>query len=132
MWTKMTAIGVLTLAFAFSASAAENDPQPNRQPSLQPHLQETLRSCQQSCGRSTEYIDALMQAMETARQSNDRDQMRAALAQAQQPLAEVKNHLAMCMDRLQSMQSQMHASTSAARRHDVRRPGSPGDQRPRQ
>lgn len=131
MWTRMTVIGVLTWTCAFTAWAAEHDRQSH--PELQPHLQETLRSCQQSCGRSTEYVDALMQALEGARQSNDRDEMRAALAQAQQPLAEIKNHLAMCMDRMQSMQSQMRASTSAPRSHgDVRRPGSAGDQRSRQ
>ena len=42
--------------------------------------------------------------MEKAQQSNDPVQMREALAQAQQPLAAMKDHMASCMSMMSMMQ----------------------------
>jgi hypothetical protein len=51
--------------------------------------------------------------MEKAQQSNDPAQMREALAQAQQPLAAMKDHMASCM----SMMQQMHGGMGGQMPH---------------
>ena len=49
----------------------------------------------------------MMTTMDKAQQSNDPVQMREALAQAQKPLAEMKDHMAACMSRMSMMQGGM-------------------------
>jgi hypothetical protein len=45
----------------------------------------------------------MMTTMSQAQQSNDPAQMREALAQAQKPLAAMKDHMASCMSMMQQM-----------------------------
>ena len=54
----------------------------------------------------TTSIDHMMTMMSQARQSNDPAQMREALAQAQQALAAMKDHMGPCMN-MMSMIEQM-------------------------
>src|SRR5882724_7117602 len=63
-----------------------------------------IKECRTHCQVTTTSIDQLTKRMETAKQSNDPVQMRAALDEAQKPLTDMKDHMAMCMN----MMSMMH------------------------
>ena len=67
-------------------------------------METMMKECQTHCQETTASIDQMKTTMEKAQQSNDPEQMREALAQAQQPLAAMKEHMASCM----SMMQQMH------------------------
>ncbi len=66
-----------------------------------------MQSCQKHCSTASESIDKLTQTIESAKQSNDPAKMRAALDQAEKPLADMKQHMSMCMNMMSMMQN-MH------------------------
>ena len=70
-------------------------------------METMMRECQTHCQETTASIDHMMSTMSQAQQSNDPTQMREALAQAQQPLATMKDHMAQCMSMMQQMQGGM-------------------------
>ncbi|HJT70837.1 MAG TPA: hypothetical protein VJ731_11605 [Terriglobales bacterium] len=67
-------------------------------------MDDMMKSCQQHCQRTTASIDQLTKEMEEAKQSNDPAKMRKALEDAQKPLADMKNHMSMCMNMMDMMQ----------------------------
>jgi len=66
-----------------------------------------MKGCQEHCQQTSASIDQLMKSMDEAKQSNDPAKMRAALDQAQKPLADMKQHMNMCMNMMGMMQK-MH------------------------
>jgi hypothetical protein len=77
-----------------------------QQPGMAGHMsmETMMRECQTRCQETTASIDHMMSTMSQAQQSNDPAQMREALAQAQQPLATMKDHMAPCMSMMSMMQ----------------------------
>jgi hypothetical protein len=82
-----------------------------QQPSISgPMSMETMmRECQTHWQETTASIDQMMTTLSQAHQSNDPAQMREALAQAQKPLAAMKDHMAQCTS-MMSMMQQMPGS----------------------
>jgi hypothetical protein len=77
-----------------------------QQPGMSGHMsmETMMRECRTHCQETTASIDQMMTTMSQAHQSNDPAQMREALAQAQQPLAAMKDHMAQCMSMMSMMQ----------------------------
>ena len=67
-------------------------------------METMMQECQTHCQETTASIDQMMTTMSQAHQSNDPAQMREALAQAQKPLATMKDHMAQCMGMMSMMQ----------------------------
>ena len=82
-----------------------------QQPGMSGHMsiETMMRECQTHCQETTASIDQMMTTMSQAHQSNDPAQMREALAQAQKPLAAMKDHMAQCTS-MMSMMQQMPGS----------------------
>ena len=57
-----------------------------------------MNECRQHCQRTRESAANLQKTLEDAKQSNDPAKMRNAIEQAQKPLAEMQNHMNMCMN----------------------------------
>jgi len=69
-----------------------------------PSMEAMMKECQTHCQETTTAIDRMRTTLGEAKQSNDPTQMRTALEQAQQPLAEMKDHMTMCMNMMSMMQ----------------------------
>lgn len=70
-------------------------------------MDDMMKGCREHCEQTSASIDRMVQTMDEAKQSNDPEKMRAALDQAQKPLAEMKQHMSMCMNMMGMMQK-MH------------------------
>jgi uncharacterized membrane-anchored protein YhcB (DUF1043 family) len=70
-------------------------------------MDEMMKECRKHCEATTNSIDQMTKTMDEARQSNDPAKMRSALDAAQTPLAEMKNHMSMCMN-MMDMMGKMH------------------------
>jgi hypothetical protein len=110
---------VWTLAFA-ALVAAQQPTKSGKQtsPSSQhggamPAMDDMMKMCQTHCQATTTAIDQLTATLKEARESNDPARMQTALDQAQQPLAEMKNHIGECMN-MMSMMQQMHGGMGGA------------------
>ena len=104
---RFLAIGA-ALLLSGSALAQQNQQQkPSTQGKPQMSMDEMMKGCREHCEQTSASIDRMMQTMDEARQSNDPAKMRAALDQAQKPLAEMKQHMNMCMNMMGMMQK-MH------------------------
>lgn len=70
-------------------------------------MDDMMKNCREHCEATSTSIDQMSSAMNNATQSNEPSKMRAAIDQAQKPLAAMKDHMKMCMDMMSMMQS-MH------------------------
>lgn len=96
----MTLVGMMwTLMFA--ALVAAEQPAPSGQ---MKSMDDMKKECRTHCQATTTSIEQLVKRMEEAKQSNDPAQMRATLDEAQKPLAEMKDHMAGCMNMMGMMQ----------------------------
>jgi hypothetical protein len=66
-----------------------------------------MQECRQTQQEAMSAVDRMTAKIEAAKQANDASQIRAALDQVQQPLAEMKDGMAVCMNAMDSMQA-MH------------------------
>ncbi len=101
---------VWTLAFA-ALVVAQQPTKPGKQTSpapqhggAMPAMDDMMKTCQTHCQATTTTIDQLTATLKEARESNDLARMQTALDQAQQPLAEMKNHIGACMNMMSMMQ----------------------------
>lgn len=62
-----------------------------------------MKMCREHCEMTTKSVDQVSKVIQDAKASNDVTKMRAALDQAQKPLAEMKDHMAMCMSMMDMM-----------------------------
>jgi hypothetical protein len=108
---KMTAVMIFALAFTLAAFAVAQQPtQPGqqKQPGKQMmSMDEMMQECRKHCQETAKSIDQTTKALEDASQSNDPARMRAANDQARKALAEMKNHMSMCMN-MMDMMEKMH------------------------
>jgi uncharacterized protein HemX len=106
--TLLTLAGILVLTALVAAQQSGM--------SGQMSMETMMKECQTHCQETTASIDQMKTRMEKAQQSNDPAQMREALAQAQQPLAAMKDHMASCMS-MMSMMQQMHGGMGGQMPH---------------
>jgi predicted lipoprotein len=106
---KMMTVMSLALAFALTALvAAQQGAKPGQQkPGGQMTMDEMMKECRKHCQETAKSIDQTTKALEEANQSNDPARMRAANDQAMKALAEMKNHMSMCMN-MMDMMEKMH------------------------
>jgi hypothetical protein len=106
--TLLTLAGILVLTALVAAQQSGM--------SGQMSMETMMKECQTHCQETTASIDQMKTRMEKAQQSNDPAQMREALAQAQPPLAAMKDHMASCMS-MMSMMQQMHGGMGGQMPH---------------
>jgi hypothetical protein len=86
-----------------------------------------MQECRKDQQEAMNTIDQMTMMLEAAKQSNNPYQMRAALDQAQQPLAEMKDRMARCTNVMERMQA-MHGGMGGRMQGMMRSgPGSPGE-----
>jgi YHS domain-containing protein len=83
---------------------------------------------------TTKTIEQLLATIEQAKASNDAARMRAALDQAQKPLADMRDHMNMCMTKMGNMQGMgnmhgMGGMQGGAGAHDMSAGQQPGANR---
>lgn len=90
------------------SALAQQEPQqkpPTTQGKPQMSMDDMMKGCREHCAQTSASIDRMTQSMDEAKQSNDPAKMRAALDQAQKPLADMKQHMDMCMNMMSMMQN---------------------------
>jgi hypothetical protein len=111
MTRHMNALLAIAAALLLGGAAlAQQDQQqkpPMTQSKPQMSMDDMMKGCREHCEQTSASIDELMKTMDEAKQSNDPAKMRAALDQAQKPLADMKQHMNMCMNMMGMMQK-MH------------------------
>jgi hypothetical protein len=117
--TALAAIMGLVWAFALTTLVAAHQPgtagsqqkaqsrQPGGDMKSMQDMMNMMQECRQHQREAISAIDGVSAMLEEAKQASDPPQMRAALNQAQQPLAEVKDRMVMCTNVMEMMQS-MH------------------------
>ncbi|MBY0507759.1 MAG: hypothetical protein K2X03_27855 [Bryobacteraceae bacterium] len=99
--TKALGISAALLVAGLGAVSAQQSGK-NAQSGMS--MGDMMKNCREHCQRTTGMIDQLTKQMDEARQSNDPAKMRSALEGAQKPLAEMKDHMSMCMNMMDMMQ----------------------------
>ena len=97
--TRITLLGLMGTLLVTALVVAQ-------QPGMSGHIsmETMMRECQTHCQETTASINQMMTTMSQAQQSNDPAHMREALAQAQKPLAAMKDHMGQCMGMMSMMQ----------------------------
>ena len=106
------AIGAALLLGGSALAQQEQQPKASTmtmQEKPQMSMGDMMKGCREHCQQTSASIDRLMQRMDEAKQSNDPTKMRAALDEAQKPLADMRQHMSMCMNMMGMMQK-MHGT----------------------
>lgn len=80
-------------------------------PADQMNMGDMMKGCREHCQRTIGSIGNLERTITDARQSNDVGKMRSALDQAQKPLAEMRDHMNMCMKMMDMMGGMMQGKS---------------------
>lgn len=111
VWTALVAVPPLALA----GSQPRRGALPARDSTVTaPVSDDMVTACQTHCALTTAALDTLITQVQTAQAAHDPAQMRAALEQAQQPLAAMQDHLTLCTNMMRMMQ-QMHGGMGGAK-----------------
>ena len=117
--TKSVVIVTLTLVFAVSMvgiaqqqKSATQGQKAEQQRGGQMQMGDMMAMCREHCQATSNSIDQLNKTIDKAKRSNDPAKMRAALDSVQKPLADMKNHMSMCMSMMEMMQK-MHGGGTA-------------------
>jgi hypothetical protein len=70
-------------------------------------MEDMMKGCREHCETAMKSTDTLAKTIADAKASNDPAKMRAALEQAEKPLADMRQHMNMCMNMMTMMQK-MH------------------------
>jgi hypothetical protein len=70
-------------------------------------MEDMMNGCREHCETAMKSTDALAKTIADAKASDDPAKMRAALEQAERPLADMRQHMNMCMNMMTMMQK-MH------------------------
>ena len=106
VWTALVAVPPQALAGSRAGYDIGLRP-PQASTSIAPVKADMVTACQTQCQTMSTTIDTLSAQVQAAQVANDPAQMREALAQAQQPLAAMKDDMASCMS-MMSMMQQIH------------------------
>lgn len=90
--------------FAQSAKGPSTEPQKGSQ---MMSMDDLMNQCREHCSKASKSMNDMMRMMNDAKQSNDVNKTRTAMDQMQKPMAEMKEHMNMCMSMMDTMQK-MH------------------------
>ena len=119
MKTRVIGLIALGAALLLGASAlAQQQPQTAKPQPMDKmmSMDHMMKGCREHCEKTMSSIDQTNATMEQAKQSNDPAQMRAALEQGQKSLAEMKNHMSMCMNMMDMMNKPKGTNASPKKR----------------
>ena len=107
-YVSATAAVVLLLGIAAAAQQQDRNtpPQPSEQQREQApmSMEDMMKRCHEHCEMAMKSTDALANAIADAKASSDPATVRAALEQTDQPLADMREHMKMCMSMMMMMQ----------------------------
>ena len=108
--TFVTMLGAAALLSATvlaqqQGARGQSAPAPPQQGQQTMSMDGMMKMCREHCEMTTKSVDQVSKVIQDARASNDVTKMRAALDQTQKPLAEMKDHMAMCMKMMDMMGS---------------------------
>jgi peptidoglycan hydrolase CwlO-like protein len=103
----VAAVLSVSLMAQSQAPSGQQPQTPSTQRSQTMSMPDMMRSCQEHCQSTSNTIEQLSRTIDDAKASNDPAKMRAALDQAQKPLADMKQHMTGCMSMV-SMMQKMH------------------------
>ena len=104
--TKIISAVLLTLALALILSIYGVAQQPASSPKTM-SMDQMMEQCRQHCESTMKSLDSLKKTIADAKRSNDPVKMRAALDAVEKPLAEMGDHMNMCMS-MMKMMGNMH------------------------
>ena len=90
---------------AQQGARAQTQPAPQQQGQQTMSMDGMMKMCREHCEMTTKSVDQVSKVIQDAKASNDVTKMRAALDQTQKPLAEIRDHMAMCMKMMDMMGS---------------------------
>jgi hypothetical protein len=104
---------ILTFAFALAVSvigiaqqkSTEGQTAEQQRGAMMSQMGAMMEQCRQHCQATSNTIDQLNKIVDEAKRSNDPAKMRAALESVQKPLADMKNHMSMCMSNMNMMEN---------------------------
>lgn len=99
----MVSVILSSAALSTVAQRATSTEKPQGQSGQTMSMQNMMQECQKHCEATTNIIDSLNKEIDAAKRSNDPTKMRAALDKVQKPLAEMKDHMNMCMNMMKMM-----------------------------
>ncbi len=107
-WSIGLTVVLMTLIVAVAQGQSASQTQKPAQPAEQTmSMGDMMKGCREHCQATTKSIDQVTKTIDDAKASNDPAKMRAALDEARTPLAEMKEHMGMCMN-MMSMMEKMH------------------------
>jgi len=68
-------------------------------------MDDMMKNCREHCQMSMKSMDGLAKTVADAKASNDPAKMRAALDQVENPHADMRQHMNMCMNMMTMMQN---------------------------
>lgn len=101
---RIQSLLIIALATVFSFTtpllvrAQQSAQEKGRQQGGMMSMDNMMQDCQRHCQRTRNSATNLQKTLEEAKRSNDPAKMRNAIEQAQKPLAEMQNHMDMCMN----------------------------------
>jgi YHS domain-containing protein len=106
MTKRVSAAVIIAVWFGVAAVAQQTAAKPS-QKGGQMSMDDMMAGCRKHCQTTMKSMEQMERTMVDAKASNDPAKMRAALDQAQKPLADMKEHMNMCMNMMNMMQK-MH------------------------
>lgn len=100
---SILSVAVLLGIAAVAQQTTDKPPQKSGQMSMG----DMMSGCREHCQATMKSMEQLQETMDDAKASNDPEKMRAALDQAKKPIADMNEHMGMCMS-MMSMMQKMH------------------------
>lgn len=105
-------VATVVVLFGIAAVAQQRQNTPAQQEQQQADrgqmsMDDMMKRCREHCQATLKSTDALAKTIAEAKESNDPAKMRAALEQAEKPLADMREHMNMCM-MMMNMMEKMH------------------------
>lgn len=116
MMKRFSVIAVVVALFGIGA-VAQQQAKPAQQSGQQQRaagqmsMEDMMKGCREHCQTAMKSTDALAKTIADAKASNDPAKMRGALDQAEKPLANMRQHMTMCMN-MMSMMQKMHGGAN--------------------
>lgn len=106
----MGAAALITVS-AIAQTPSQQNPQAPTQRGQMMSMGDMMKGCREHCQMSMKSMDGLAKTVADAKTSNDSAKMRAALQQVEKPLADMRQHMTMCMN-MMSMMEKMHGDST--------------------
>jgi YHS domain-containing protein len=111
MMKEITTVAIVAVFLGVSA-VAQQTPDKRSPQGGQMTMGDMMKGCREHCQATTKSMEQMGKSMDEAKASTDPAKVRAALDQAQKPLADMKEHMGMCMN-MMAMMEKMHGGGMA-------------------